>query len=184
MEETRPGLQKALRVLAIVMLVFGVLAFLFVAFTFIMGFFVGGQIITDGSGLMRLFLRANDSGQRPIPASKFAVAGMPALGAVVCFLLFCCVLISYLFKRKKNGPAFSGAKGHLIALCVLAGLSLILPLVLWALFRPIVAGSGFFTLQMPNPVPGCVLLTLSVIGALKNLRKPDKPALQHTEESA
>ena len=184
MEEKRPGLQKALRVLAILMLIFGVLAFLFVAFTFIMAFFVGGQIITDGTGLMRLFLQATDSGQRPIPAGKFAFAGMPALGAVVCFLLFCCVLLSYLFKRKKNGPAFPGAKGHLIALCVLSALSVAVPLVLWALFRSTVAGSGFFTLQMPNPAPVCVLLALSVIGTLKNLRGQAKAALPQTEESA
>ena len=172
MEENRPGLQKALRVLAILLLIGVVLSFLFVAVTFLMGCFVGGQIITDGTGLMHCFLQPLESGQRPIAANKFALAGMPALGAVVCFLLFSCVLISYLFKRKKKGPAFPGAKGYLIALCVLAALAVAVPLVLWALFRPAVAGSGFFALQMPNPIPGCVLLCLTILGTVLSLRKP------------
>ena len=172
MEEKSPGLQKALRVLSVLLLIGSVLAFLFLAFTFIMAFFVGGQIITDGTGLMRLFLKAVDAGQRPIAAGRFAYAGMPALSAVVLFLLYCCVLISYLFRRKKNGPVFAGAKGHLISLCVLAALSVAVPLVLWALFQPIVTGSGFFALQMPNPVPGCVLLILTITGTVRALRKP------------
>lgn len=181
MEEKRPGLQKALRVLAVLLLIGSVLAFLFVAFTFIMAFFVGGQIITDGTGLMRFFLQPLESGQRPIAAGNFALAGMPALGAVVCFMLFCCVLISYLLKRKKKGPAFPGAKGHLIALCVLAALSVAVPLVLWALFRAAVAGSGFFALRLPNPVPGCVLLILTIVGTVLALRKPQQTETTNTE---
>lgn len=184
MEEKRPGLQKALRVLAVLLLVGSVLAFLFVAFTFIMAFFVGGQIITDGRGLMQFFLKALESGQRPIAAAKFGCAGMPALGAVVCFMLFCCVLISYLFKRKKKGPTFPGARGYLIALCVLSVLSLIVPPVLWALFRPAVAGSGFFALQMPNPIPGCVLVILTVLGTVFALRKPRETKTTDPEEPA
>ncbi len=175
MEEKKPGLQKALRVLSVVLLIGSVLAFLFVAFTFIMAFFVGGQIITDGTGLMRFFLKATAGGQRPIAAGRFAYAGMPALAAVVCFLLYCCVLISYLYKRKKHGAAFSGARGHLIALCVLSLLSIAVPLVLWALFQPIVTGSGFFALQMPNPIPGCLLLALTVLGTVLSGRAPQLP---------
>lgn len=183
MEEKKPGLQKALRVLAIVLLVGSMFAFLFVAFTFIMAFFVGGQIITDGTGLMHFFLKALESGQRPIAAGKFAFAGMPALGAVVCFMLFCCVLISYLYKRKKKGPAFPGAKRHLIALCVLSALSVAVPPVLWALFRAAVAGSGFFALQLPNPVPGCILVILTVVGTALALRKPQQTEPTDTEKT-
>ena len=176
MEEKKHGLQKALRVLAIVLLVGSVFAFLFVAFTFIMAFFVGGQIITDGTGLMHFFLKALESGQRPIAAGKFAFAGMPALGAVVCFMLFCCVLISYLYKRKKKGPAFPGAKRHLIALCVLSALSVAVPLAA-------VAGSGFFALQLPNPVPGCILVILTVVGTALALRKPQQTEPTDTEKT-
>ena len=62
MEEKRPGLQKALRVLAILMLIFGVLAFLFVAFTylFIRKVFAKtakmGTLVCKNSAQVRLFM--------------------------------------------------------------------------------------------------------------------------------
>ena len=154
MEENRPGCWKTLRILSVILLIGAVLAFLFVAFTFLVSFFIGGQIITDGTGLMRLFLKATGSGQRPIISAKFGLAGMPALGAVAPFLVYCCVLVAYLRKRKKLGPDYPGARGALIAMCVLAFLSILLPVILWAAFADAVAGSGFFTMPFPNLIPG------------------------------
>ena len=182
MEEKRPGLQKALRVLSVLLLSGSVLSFLVVVFTFVVAFFVDGQILTDGTGMMRLFLNAAAAGERSIDAGQFACAGMPALSAIVLLTAYSCVLVSYLFRRKKQGAAFSGAKGRLIALCVLAGLSIILPLVLWRFFAPIVAESGFFTLRMPSPIPGCVLLILTITATILALQKPKDAATIQQQE--
>ena len=163
MEEKRPGCWKALRILSVFLLVFAVLAFLLVAFTFLVSFLIGGQIITDGSGLMRLFLNATDSGQRPIVAAKFGLAGMPALGAAVVFLVFCCVLVAYLRKRKKAGANFPGARGYLVATHVLLALSFVVPTVIWLCCKGAVAGSGFFTMPFPVWFLGWIILILDLV---------------------
>ena len=163
MEEKRPGLQKALRVAAVLLLLCSVILFLVLAFTFIVAFFIGGQIIADGSGLMRFFLKPIEAGQRPIAAGLFGFAGLPALSAAALLLVFSCELLFYLRKRKKDGPAFPDAKKHLSALCVLAALQAVIPVIVWAFCAPQVARSGFFTLPFPVPVAGCVLLILSLL---------------------
>lgn len=165
MEEKKPGLWKALRILAVVLLIFAVLAFLFVAFTFLVSFMIGGQIITDGTGLMRFFLHANNTGQRPIVAAKFGLAGMPALGAATLFLVYCCVLTTYLRKRKKSGSSLPGARGYLIALWVLTALTIVAQVVIWAVCRHAVAGSGYFTMAFPVPVLGVLALIVTSIVA-------------------
>lgn len=170
MEEKRPGCWKALRILSVVLLIFAVLAFLLVAFTFLVSFMIGGQIITDGSGLMRLFLNALDSGQRPIVADKFGLAGMPALGATVVFLVYCCVLVAYLRKRKTAGADVPGARGYRIAMCVLLVLSFVVPPVIWLCCKGAVAGSGFFTMPFPVWFLGWLILILDLVLMVGNRR--------------
>ncbi len=175
MEENKNGRWKALRIVSVILLVFAVLIFLFVAFTFLVSFVIGGQIITDGTGLMRFFLKATSFGQRPIAAAKFGMAGMPALGAATCFLVYCCVLVTWLRKRNKNGPAFRGARGGLIAMWVLTGLAIVIQPVLWLVCRNAVAGSGFFTLVFQFPYLGVLMLILTLL-LMKDAGKPQEIA--------
>ncbi len=173
MEEKRPGCWKALRILSVILLIFAVLAFLLVAFTFLVSFLIGGQIITDGSGLMRLFLRAGESVQRPIVAAKFGLAGMPAFGAAVVFLVYCCVLVAYLRKRKKAGADFLGARGYSVAMHILLALSFVVPVVIWLCCKGAVAGSGFFTMPFPVWFLGWIILILDLVLTLGAGRKQE-----------
>ena len=177
MEEPRPRLQKALRILAVLLLIFSILCFVIVAFTFVTSFFIGGQIISDGTGIMRLLMRVNQHGKHAIDSALFGFAWLPGLGAVTVFLVWCIVLLSALRKRKKLGPAYPGARRCRIALCVLAGLTIALPLALWPISAPMVAKSGFFVQPMPTPVPGAVLLCCTLLGVLSARRvKPAEEA--------
>ena len=81
MEEPRPRLQKALRILAVLLLIFSILCFVIVAFTFVTSFFIGGQIISDGTGIMRLLMRVNQHGKHAIDSALFGFAWLPGLGA-------------------------------------------------------------------------------------------------------
>ena len=176
MEEKRSDPWKALRITAIVLLVLAALAFLFVAFTFLVSFFIGGQIITDGTGLMRFFLKSADGVQHRIDAAKFGLAGMPALGAVTLFLVYCCVLLAYLRKKKKKGENFPGARGYWITLWVLTVLTLAVPMVIWAFCAKGVAGSGFFTMPFPLPISGFILMSLNLFISFGAGSKQQAPA--------
>ena len=175
MEENKTGRWKALRIVSVILLIFAVVTFLFVAFTFLVSFVIGGQIITDGTGLMRFFLKATASGQRPIAAAKFGMAGMPALGAATCFLVYGCVLVTWLRKRSKKGPDFRGARGGLIAMSVLTGLAIVIQPILWLVCKHAVAGSGFFTLVFQFPYLGVLMLILTLL-LMKGTGKPQEIA--------
>ena len=77
MEEPRPGLQKALRVFAVLLLVFSIVCFVIVTFTFVTSFFIGGQIVSDGTGIMRYLMRVTQHGKQAIDSALFGFAWLP-----------------------------------------------------------------------------------------------------------
>jgi len=164
MTEPRPGLQRAMRIFAILLLIFSIICFLLVTFTFVTSFFIGGQILSDGTGIMALLLRVKQHGRQAIDTNLFGFAWLPGLGAVTVFLAYCSLLVAALRKRKKAGPRYPGARRIRIALCVLAALTILLPLALWPISAPMVAKSGVFTQPMPTPVPGAILLGCTLLG--------------------
>ncbi len=184
MKEPRPGLQKALRAVAVLLLVFSILSFIMVAFTFATSFFIGGQILSDGTGLIGALLRPNNHGRLAIDSALFGFAWLPGFSEVTVFFVYCCVLVAALRKRKKAGPAYPGAARFRVTLCVLAALCIALPLALWPVSAPLVAQSGTFTQPMPTPVPGAVLLALTLCGALLARRAAAKAAEEEAGDAA
>ena len=180
MKEPRPKLQKALRVFAVLLLIFSIVAFFLVVFTFSVSFIIGGQILSDGTGIMRLLLRPVHHGRLAIDSDLFAFAWLPGVGCVTAFLGYCSVLVHALRRHKQLGPAYPGARRYRIALCVLAALTLVLPLALWPISAPIVAQSGTFTQPMPTPVPGAILLGCTLLGIL--LANKQTPCAPETED--
>lgn len=166
MAEPRPKLQKALRVFAVFLLIFSIASFVIVTFTFVTSFFIGGQILSDGSGIMSMLLRPKQHGKLAIDSALFGFAWMPGLGEVTVFFAYCCVLLAALRRRKKHGPEYPGALQHRAALCVLAALTIALPMVLWPVSAPIVAKSGTFSQPFPTPLPGMILLACTLVGVL------------------
>ena len=177
MEEPRPKLQKVLRIFAVLLLLFSIVFFVLVAFTFITSFFIGGQIVSDGTGIMRYLMRVTQHGKQAIDSELFGFAWLPGLGETTVFLVYCCVLLAALRRRKKQGPCYEGMLRYRVTLCVLAALTIILPLCLWPISAPMVAKSGYFTQPMPTPVPGVILLACTLLGVLLAPAKaPDKAA--------
>lgn len=166
MTEPRPKLQKALRICAVVLLIFSILCLVLVAFTFITSFFIGGQVLSDGSGIMSQLLRPKQHGSLAIDTALFGFAWLPGLGEVLMFFVYCCVLVAALRRRKKYGPEYPGALQFRATLCVFAALTIALPMVLWPVSAPIVAKSGTFSQPFPTPIPGMILLTCTLIGVL------------------
>ena len=180
MKTSHSGLQKALRVFAALLLVFSIVCFVLVAFTFVTSFFIGGQIVSDGTGIMRYLMRVNQHGKHAIDTELFGFAWLPGLSEVTLFLVYCCVLVTALRKRRTLGPAYPGARRYRVTLCVLAALTIVLPLCLWPISAPIVAKSGFFTQPMPTPVPGAILLACTLAGVVLAYKLPAAAPAEET----